>query len=47
MEEKTKQIRANTKNPYFKYDNGKVTLKGDFYNSFEDKDKNGNILGSG
>ena len=32
---------------YFKYDNGKVTLKGDFYNSFEDKDKNGNILGSG
>ncbi len=27
---------------YFKYDNGKVTLKGDFYNSFEDKDKHDN-----
>ena len=46
LEDKDTGIEIDSES-YFKYDNGKVTLKGDFYNSFEDKDKNGNILGSG
>ena len=45
-EDKDTGIEINSES-YFKYDNGKVTLKGDFFNSFEDKDNNGNILGSG
>lgn len=46
VEDKDTGIEINSES-YFKYDNGKVTLKGDFFNSFEDKDNNGNILGSG
>lgn len=46
LEDKDTGIEMNSES-YFKYNNGKVTLKGDFFNSFEDKDNNGKILGSG